>query len=300
MLFHEVYGLYFRTIEKIISEAQSGALTKARLLELVRAHALPESALTLVPALQSGALGVLDTDLRTPLQNAPGMPLTLLEKRWLKTLLSDPRARLFDLPTEGLEDVPPLYDPQDFFCIDRYEDGDPYDDPQYIEGFRTVLRALRENRRLCIAFTSAKGNKIEGTYIPLRLEYSAKDDKFRLHCLSDLPYTINLSRVDACSLGEPFGGTPPLPARREKSIELELTDERNALERAMLHFSDLRKQTRRLGGARYRVQLWYDERDETELVIRVLSFGPMLRVIAPEDFMLLIRERLIRQRALLP
>ena len=39
----------------------------------------------------------------------------------------------------------------------------------------------------------------------------------------------------------------------------------------------------------------YDREDETEMVIRILSFGPMVRVTAPQHFTELIRERLKKQ-----
>ncbi len=47
---------------------------------------------------------------------------------------------------------------------------------------------------------------------------------------------------------------------------------------------------------RYQITLRYDHDDETELLIRVLSFGPMLRVVGPESFISLIRERLVKQK----
>ena len=40
----------------------------------------------------------------------------------------------------------------------------------------------------------------------------------------------------------------------------------------------------------------YEAFDETELVIRVLSFGPMVKVIEPESFVEKVRERIFRQR----
>ena len=46
------------------------------------------------------------------------------------------------------------------------------------------------------------------------------------------------------------------------------------------------------------IALRYDRDDETEILIRVLSFGPMLRVTSPESFIDKIRERLVKQRAL--
>ena len=79
---------------------------------------------------------------------------------------------------------------------------------------------------------------------------------------------------------------------------MELIDERNALERAMLHFSHLEKETRKLDKNHYSITLRYDHDDETEMLIRVLSFGPMLRVTSPESFIEKIRERLKKQRVL--
>ena len=79
---------------------------------------------------------------------------------------------------------------------------------------------------------------------------------------------------------------------------MELVDERNALERAMLHFSHLEKETERLENDLYRVTLRYQRDDEMELLIRVLSFGPKLRVISPPGFIEQIKERLNRQKKL--
>ena len=46
------------------------------------------------------------------------------------------------------------------------------------------------------------------------------------------------------------------------------------------------------------VHIKYDKDDETELVIRVLGFGPMVEVIEPDGFRNLIIERLKKQKAL--
>ena len=77
-----------------------------------------------------------------------------------------------------------------------------------------------------------------------------------------------------------------------------LREERNALERVLLHFSHLEKETVRLEEDLYQVTLRYDKEDETELLIRILSFGPVLQVTAPDSFIALIRERLAHQKIL--
>ena len=80
------------------------------------------------------------------------------------------------------------------------------------------------------------------------------------------------------------------------TLVLVLTDERNVLERVMLHFSNLRKETVRLDEKHYQMTLHYNKDDESEILIRVLSFSPYLRVISPDKFIELIRERLMKQR----
>ena len=79
---------------------------------------------------------------------------------------------------------------------------------------------------------------------------------------------------------------------------LELTDDRNALERVMLHFSHLDKETERIDDNRYKITLYYEREDETELLIRVLSFGPVLKVVFPEDFIKKLCDRLEKQKNL--
>ncbi len=300
MLFHEIYGAYFRTVADILAEAAAGTLTDRRMTDLVREKAFAESVLTIPAALRTGTWPLLRGDLTTPLKHPPSMPLTDLEKRWLRALLSDPRVALFDPSPEGLEDVRPLCAPDTFVYFDRYTDGDPFDDPEYIRHFRTVLTALREKRKLRIRFTGSRGKRHRWVCVPHRLEYSAKDDKFRLQTFSPRSaLTINLARVREAELLDHYAPEEyrPRPPRKQ-TLVLELIDRRNALERAMLHFSHLEKETERLDGDRYRLTLRYEREDETELLIRVLSFGPMLRVTEPESFVDKIRQRLDRQKTL--
>ena len=298
MLFSEVYSAYFCAVAAILKEAVSGPVTPSSIDGIVREKAFAESVLTVGPALRSGEWPLLTPDGRTPLRYAPAMPLTLLEKRWLKALLLDPRVRLFDPPAEGLEDVEPLFDPNDVHWFDQYLDGDPYGDPAYVERFRTVLQALREHRKVFIVYEGTKGRRIRGAFVPGRLEYSQKDNKFRLITLGGRRHVIRLQSLLLCELDEPFHQARYHESQRQAVLELEIVDERKALERTMLHFSHLRKETERAGENLYRMQLWYRPEDETELVIRVLSFGPMVRVVAPEDFKRQVVQRLSKQMEL--
>ncbi|BAL00389.1 hypothetical protein OBV_31900 [Oscillibacter valericigenes Sjm18-20] len=297
MLFSEVYGSYYGAVAAVLTQAVDGTLTGEELEKIVQEKGFAESVLAIPAALRDGTWPLLTTELTTPLCHKPTMPLTTLQKRWLKSLLTDPRMALFSPSIAGLENIEPLYTPDVFVYFDRYGDGDPYHNPQYIAHFRTILTALREERKLQVTFDGHRGKKHSWECIPYKLEYSSKDDKFRLVTSSPRStLSINLARIRACTMLEPYTQEEfrPIPPKKE-TLVLELRDERNALERVMLHFSHLEKETERLDESRYRVTLNYEREDETELLIRVLSFGPVLRVISPNRFIKKMRERIEKQ-----
>lgn len=300
MLFSEVYGTYYQVLSKILAKAVEGDLTQEVLYDIVRTHGFEESILTIPDALKSQAWPLIGQDYSTPLEHAPTMPITTLQKRWLRALLSDPRIQLFAPPMDGLEDVEPLYPADTFVYFDRYSDGDPFHDPGYIKRFRCILSAIRHKRWLRIQFTGGKGLPHYWRCIPYKLEYSPKDDKFRLISANKREtLMINLARITDCCLLDPYTQEEYRPRPMKKRILiLELTDDRNALERVMLHFSHLDKQTERIDDQHYKITLYYEREDETELLIRVLSFGPMLKVIFPDDFIKNLVERLERQKSL--
>lgn len=299
MLFSEIYGNYFNAVAAILKKAVEETLTERTLTETVQTVAFGESVLTIPVRLREETWPLLEKDLSTPLRHVPIMPLTTVQKQWMKALLRDSRIQLFSPSEAGLEDVEPLFRPGTFVYFDRYTDGDPYGDGEYIAHFHTILRALKEKRKLRVRFRGHTNIRHSFICVPHRLEYSPKDDKFRLLAVKNGQLTtINLARIRSCELRDTYTEEEYTPVEyRERSLTLLLTDERNALERAMLHFSDLEKETVKLDGQHYRIQLRYKTEDETELLIRVLSFGPMVQAVEPEDFVRQIRERLARQFA---
>jgi len=299
MIFSEIYGSYFNAAAKIIDRAVSGELREGDIEDIVLDEAFGESVINLPSRIRSGEWGLLTPDLRTPVKHKPKMPLTLLQKRWLKAIMSDPRIRLFGIECRGLDGIKPLYDRDTFVYFDRYNDGDPYEDEKYIRNFREALRAVKEKRRLNVSFISHRGHPHEMKVEPYRLEYSPQDDKFRLLALrKGVVWTINIARIKKCRVQETAGEAVDFPKYSEE-IVLELNDERSALERAMLHFSHLEKKTERIGDDRYRITLRYDKDDETEMLIRIIAFGPVIRVVEPLSFIELIRKRLKMQKALI-
>lgn len=333
MIFHEVYGSYYAAVGRLIAAALSYPLSERDAAQLIGQSAFSESFLHIAEAVKSGQWPVLyaqDSCWETPLTRRPLRPMTLLERRWLAAVAEDARMRLFCSDGELAQlrrmvaGVPPLYAAGDFAVVDRVEQADDYEAPQYQQHFRTIMTALREHRLLAIAFRSRKDRLCCGRYAPIRMEYSEKEDRFRLLAWRNRQrWTINVARILECSLFSSESCVSAIDDNAQKSelqrkpeqswpqqakeqsgmqgaetkrcVELWLSDQRGALERAMLHFADLKKETRQIQPQEYRVTLWYRQEDETEILIRILSFGPMLKVTGPENFLAQIRQRLARQ-----
>lgn len=299
MLFHEIYSCYYNAVAEILSLAADGELTDEKMRKIIDEKAFSESFTAIMPALKNQQWQLLKNDMSTPLVHKPAMPLTLLEKRWLKAISLDKRFKLFDIDMHLPDDIEPLFTPDDFVVFDKYSDGDNFEDETYIQNFRTILTALKTKRKLHISYTSTKGIAHDIICIPKTLEYSEKDDKFRLIAHSGkFPYTINLATVKLCRLGGEYKNASYTlnTVKERKCIVMELVNERNTLERVMLHFAHFEKQAEKLDSNRYRLRLFYNSNDETELLIRVLSFGPFVKVVEPEQFVNLIKQRLEMQR----
>lgn len=318
-LFSELYGIYYRLLAK---QLKAMPLSESEIRQMVIAEGMPESTLHFLPQLLEQKAWPLFNEKNgnfiSKLANIPDMPLTKLEKTWLKAILQDKRAKLFlsepelCLLSEKLGAEPPLYRKNDFSCFDCCLDGDAYDEPRYQDIFRQILAALQIKKPLKINFTSGKGKKSYGQYVPLKLEYSEKDDKFRVYCAQIRPgksynyAIINLARITRISPSaelctQAFELESWFEKKRvKKPLVVEITNERNALERFMVEFSAYEKSSEfDEATGKCIAQIYYQQYDETEILIKVLSFGPTIKVISPTTFVEQIKQRVQKQMNLL-
>lgn len=299
MIFNEIYSAYYNTVAKIIASIINSNADEKTINKIIEENAFGESMLTVLPSLKSGKWQLVKADMTTPLRRIPTMPLTTIQKQWLKAISLDPRIKLFGIEFNGLDDVDPLFTSDDYYIYDKYMDGDPYEDDAYIQRFRTILSALNEKQPLKIQMVNRKGDIVSMTVMPQHLEYSEKDDKFRL-ISTGCRYggIVNLARITTCKKCNETGyATHHVSMESKESLTLCIFDERNALERTLLHFAHFEKRVERIDAKRYLVHIKYNKSDETEMVIRILSFGPMVEVIEPQDFKNLIIARLKSQKS---
>ncbi len=317
-LFSEIYSCYYQVLRHILSV--QNAVTIQDIRSQISREGFAESLLSIIPKLENGTWNLFDKDgelylskLKSPLM----VPLSDIEKSYLKALLSDLRIGLFldegQLKTmqQLLAAVPPLWKPKQFFYYDRFADGYPYPQDSYRNHFRTLLQAQKSGQYVDIDYNSPNGIRVHHYYVPARLEYSVKNDKFRLLALKHAGRSkmklelLNIARMQSVRLTEkPFSLPVDLNAMIRHSyykepLRLRIVNKRNALERAMLHFANYEKNTIKIDEETYECLIYYNQNMETELLIEVMSFGPMLTVIGNDKFLHSLKTRLQRQRNIL-
>ncbi len=321
-IFSEIYGAYFRIAAEALSR---GKITDKELFEIISEKGFADSMLFVPEKLlpdKSGysPWGLLKRNeegtLSSVLRNAPPKLLTTLQKRWLKALLSDKRLSLFltdesfERLSERLADVKPLFDVRLFRFFDMFSDGDDYESEQYRLCFGKILSAVKSRELAEITFVSPKSGEKHGEYLPLRLEYSAKNDKFRVLCVlfaNGRPVsgnTINIGRItDVRLTGKVRGNNVDMKKYRAGSrceVTVEVSSERSGIERFMTEFASYEKRSvYDMEAGKCTVEIWYDKQDETELLIRLLGFGPVLEILSPESFRQEAQRRVERQYQLL-
>ena len=159
-MFSEIYGAYYKAVSAILKRASKDPVNAKDIRRIAGENAFLESRVYIYDAIKDGRWQLLSKDGRTPLKVPDRLPLTTLEKRWLKAISLDPRIALFDLDTLRLGDVEPLFYPEDFVVFDRYRDGDDYSDPEYTERFRTILSAIKDGSWLKVRMRTKRDKTV--------------------------------------------------------------------------------------------------------------------------------------------
>lgn len=316
-LFSEVYNCYFQVLQSLIGK--KSCITGKELKFHIQENCFEESLLYLLPRLTEQGWGFYEKQegfLRARLSPDFFVPLTDLQRSYLKSILLDDKISLFLSDgeigeiTAALAGVEPLFTPEDFTYYDRFSDKDDYGDPGYRKHFQTIMEAVADHEYLDILYESRFHHRVRHCYLPCRLEYSIKNDRFRLLAVEEgsrrgrRVEILNLSRIrEILPTGRTERRLPDINRALRRSyyrepVRILIKDRRNALERAMLQFANYEKSTRKIDKDTYECLIYYNKKTETELLIEVLSFGPMIKVVGNETFLRLLKERLLRQKAL--
>lgn len=326
-IFSEINGAYFRTAAKLL-EIRSRSITDSDIYTAVKKYAFRDSVLflpaKLIPSKNNSDWGLLkkEKDGYSPVTaNPPPCILTAIQKAWLKAILADPAIKLFLTDDEyaglweRLSDITPLYRNEHFRFFDRSTDGDPCGSPEYIKYFQTVLAGIKRGQALRIKYISGKNTEKEAVLLPLKIEYSPKNDKFRLlgrnadHGRLGNGIIINIGRIVSAVPLKKYFKEAADPQTTEKIFKMRraaapvtvlVHNERNAPERFLMEFASYEKHIEcDTESGELTAEIYYDRNDETELLIMLLSFGAAVEIVSPEDFRSKAAYRVRKQAELL-
>lgn len=310
-LFSEIYSTYYLITEKILKRK---SVTRADIMDVIRKDGFSETMLFLEPKLTCedgyGLLKKNGEKFESILKGEPHIPLSSLEKSWLCSVLNDPKSNLFldkeqKVKLVELLGTDALYQNRFISFFDQYSDGDDFENPEYIQHFRKILKAAHEKRLIKISFQTRKGNRITHYFLPVKIEYSEKNNKLRVYVnrykdgmITDTGI-INISQITLTQLTNTKTSVIYSVPAKKKTARIIIHNERNAVKRFMMEFAELEKESvYDEDTGECVVTLKYDEKNEAEMIIRFLSFGPVIEVTSPADIREQIRRRIEHQKLL--
>lgn len=265
------------------------------------------------------------------------LPITKIEVRWLLSVLDDPLARVFLSPEqinaarERLACAP--------FKVEKLQiDTINYFDRYNVEGriskgkkhiaqkgrvnekdlfhIRALYRAIVNEQKVHIVYRNWEGKKRHAICGPVRIEYSRRDDIFRVWYVHEQNAElkigiINIPRIvrveelvdERFDLKEQRKILDKLYDETMTSIQIEFYQGiKNLPDRILTEFSLWKKKcVYDPLSYKFTMTLYYSAVDEKEILIRLLSYGPYIRVIASEDNYILseIQDRIKKQREII-
>lgn len=255
-------------------------------------------------------------------------PLSHMERRWIRSIIEDQRLRLFLNDNEiqalraTLENDTPLYTPDEISIFDKYIDGDPYESATYVSSFRALLEVIQNGPAACrVSYTTEKSDEINTQIlVPIKLEYSERDNKFRLlaHEVKEEEFIrgrrlverkkgLSIIRLSNIVHVEPMAEDDILFASHEwnaieqgllckEPIVVRVSNTFNAIERFMIAVSPYRKESKYDAETdTCIVRIWYATIDEKELLLTLRSFGGAIEVVGPKKVRAEIIKRVDKQ-----
>ncbi len=293
-LFNEYSNMLFGISGYLLYLAELRKITTQDVTDMIIACSSVFTKEEITDFLASKSNKLLREDGTTVLKNHPTMPLTTLQKRWLKAISMDPRFKLFGEELEGLDDVEPLYTSKEYEIYDKFNDGDPYEKETYIKNFMTVVKAIKEGTTLNISVRTRSGHRRNVLMLPSKIEYSDKDDKFRVLGSGDKVNMKNIITAEKSEKKISHASDDDYVIRNEVVFRLINPD----IDDMMNYFSHFAKEVRKVSDTDYEVKIFYQPDDETEIIVRLMTFGPALQILSPSTFKEIMKSRISKQMRL--
>lgn len=312
-LFHEYKNKYFHLMLKILNSCGEG-LGKEKIIEMIELDGYDEKPISKdLKTFEGIILNEYDDNLNllkrkdetyySALNKKDSIPIKIrlsnIEKTWLKGMISEERVQALlgediirkleqrlENVNEGRNDIIEFTNKN----VSEFED----DIKKISKIIFVILEAIDSGKLIMYTNVDRNGNEYKNVLaVPLRIEYSLKDDKFRASVYSikeKRAIMINLNNLKEISIIEKKS-----EAKREdiikgikeskyceEPITITLEDRRGAMERCFMSFSSFERSSKLIDKGRYEVDIYYYQFQEEEVISKIISLGPFVVVKGPE------------------
>lgn len=252
------------------------------------------------------------------------IPLTDVETQWLQNILKHKLARAFLTPKE-IDYIESrltkanwfdIYDSSTVALLDQHSDDmleqfysatiareyddaqNNYDDPDLGIIIRKMMQAICENKVVRILYKSQYDNVSQWEFVPYCLEYSKRDNRFRVKSVirnrktkkwikvrtfnidGISKFTLTNETVSECIIDSKVN---LYNSKDGEKKELDIFFSDVCADQILTEFSCYKKTCVRWGNGRYRMTLTYYKEDYAEIVIRLLGYGSLISVWGEDD-----------------
>ena len=324
-LFHEYKNKYFHLVLKILNLCENG-LAKDDILKIIEDEEYDEKLiskdfktfegmifneydeednLNLLKEENNRYYSVLSSKGSTPIK----IRFSDIEKTWLNGMIQDKMVQallgdnIISKLNESLKDVTQGSNEVIEFT-NKNKCAFEYDYEKLNKIFFTILNAINNEKIVIYTNVDRNGNEYKDKMaVPLRIEYSLKDDKFRasmysiederaimvnLHTLREINITdksFKLKREDIIK-------SLKCDKYCEEPVTLLLTDRRGAMERCFMSFSSFERSSKMIDFNKYEVDIYYYSFQEQDVISKIISLGPYVTVKSPERIRNLVIEKI--------
>lgn len=247
------------------------------------------------------------------------VPLTILELRWLKTVINDQKMNLFfsgdeiallkKLLNENAANLNAL--PMNkvvFFDRFRFTEKNTKRETAVLS---TILEGIYDHKTVRLKYhTNHKGPR-HGEFRPIVLEFSKRNNRFQGYfqkCKTGAIFTFNIAQIEtAIETDTPFDyyavemDLAEYRKNNTTSVEIEFSNVKNIVDRILTEFSPWEKRCSYDAKTRmYRLTIFYQTLDELDLVVRLLGYGANIRFVdKAHPIFMEIQQRMNRQMDLI-
>lgn len=314
-LFHEYKNKYFHLVFRVLNLAKNG-LYKDEIIKLIENEEYDEKIIgkdfkTFEGMLLNqysktdnfNFLEERDGKYFSILNNKDSIPIKVrfskLEKSWLNGMIEEPLVQAL-LGKETLEKLETALveikegSNQVIEFTNKMKNDYDINLKKLSKDFYTILEGIINEKPIIYSNVDKNGNEYNNQLaLPIRIEYSLKDDKFRASLYSleeNRSIMVNLHTLKEVKIAQNVNSKVKredvLKKLKEKKyseipITIELEDIRGAMERCFMSFSSFERNSRVISENKYEIDIYYYTFEEDEVIRKIMSLGPYVKVKEP-------------------